>query len=418
MRKSSLILPYSVMLIILLSLGSCEPTENVIFSITNPSDAIRLDEPIIIHRDTLESWGLKFNVTKVPVVSIGGEIVPSQVDDLNLDGKWDELFFLVGMQAKENLQAEVKLVQQKDEPVYTKRTNVRMAKIIKKGKAFEELSVALRLKGKDTEVTSKHYQFEGPGWENELIAFRNYLDERNGIDIFGKTIHGLILDSIGINGNYHNLLPWGMDILKVGNSLGAGSLALLSGDTLARAANPSKSEFHLISEGPVRSVISLQYDHWKFGNMDLDLTHEISIWGGIYGYESTVTLNGFTDSLTLMAGIVNMLADSLNVISTFGHTIMATWEKQAFNGEYLGLALVLPNEFFRGGYEAPEKERDVTQSYCAKLSMVQDRPVTFRFYAGWERSDPAFSSEDGFLTMLKREVQRMEEPVAVSRVQE
>jgi hypothetical protein len=418
MRNSTASLYFSIVLMIILSLGSCEPVEKVIINITNPSDIQRQDEPVIIHRDTLESWGLKFNVTKVPVVSIAGEIIPSQVDDLNLDGKWDELFFLVEMKANESLQAEVKLLQQKDQPVYSKRTNVRMAKIIKKGKAFEELSVALRLKGRDTKVTSKHYQFEGPGWENERIAFRNYLDERNGMDIFGKTIRGLVLDSIGINGDYHNLLPWGMDILKVGNSLGAGSLALLSGDTLARAANPSKSEFHLISEGPVRSVISLQYNRWRVADLDLDLTHEISIWGGMYGYQSTVTLNGFTDSLTLMAGIVNMLADSLNIVSTAQHTIMATWEKQAFNGDYLGLALVLPNEFFRGGYEAPEKDRDVTESYCARLSMVQDRPVTFRFYAGWERSDPAFSTESGFLDMLRKEVQRMEEPVVVARVQE
>jgi hypothetical protein len=418
MRKKNVLLPFSTVLIIMLSIASCEPVEKVLISITNPSDLLRQDEPVVIHRDTLESWGLKFNVTKLPVVSIAGEIIPSQVDDLNLDGKWDELYFLVGMKGNESLQAEVTLVQQKDLPVYQKRTNVRMAKIIKKGKAFEELSVALRLKGKDTKVTSKHYQFEGPGWENEQIAFRNYLDERNGIDIFGKTIHGLVLDSIGINDDYHNLLPWGMDILKVGNSLGAGSLALLSGDTLARAANPSKSEFHLISEGPVRSVISLQYDHWRIGSQDLDLTHEISIWGGMYGYQSTVTLNGFTDSLTLMAGLVNLLADSLNIVTTAQHTIMATWEKQAFNGDYLGLALVLPNEFFRGGYEAPEKDRDVTDSYCAKLSMVQDRPVTFRFYAGWERADPAFTTEAGFLSMLKNEVRRMEEPVVVARVQE
>ncbi|MFN8206701.1 MAG: DUF4861 domain-containing protein [Bacteroidales bacterium] len=418
MKKSSVLRSISILFIMMLLVASCEPVERVIISITNPSATHRQDEPVVIHRDTLESWGLKFNVTKHPVVSIAGEIIPSQVDDLNLDGKWDELFFLVGVGANENVQAEIKLVQQKDVPVYSRRTNVRMAKIIKKGKAFEELSVALRLKGKDTQVTSKHYQFEGPGWENELIAFRNYLDERNGIDIFGKTTPGLVLDSIGVNGDYHTLLPWGMDILKVGNSLGAGSLALLSGDTLARAATPSKSEFHLICEGPVRSVLRLQFDHWRIGNQDLDLTHEISIWGGMYGYQSTVTLNGFTDSLTLMAGIVNMLADSLNIVSTAEYTIMATWEKQAYNGEYLGLALVLPNEFFRGGYEAPEKERDVTESYCAKLSMVQDRPVTFRFYAGWERSNPDFATETGFLNMLKMEVQRMEIPLVISRVPE
>ncbi len=65
------------------------------------------------------------------------------------------------------------------------------------------------------------YQFEGPGWESEKIAYRLYLDDRNRTDIFGKKEKGLFLDITGKNdlvsdGNesYQSMLDWGRDILK------------------------------------------------------------------------------------------------------------------------------------------------------------------------------------------------------------
>ena len=38
---------------------------------------------------------------------------------------------------------------------------------------------------------------EGSAWENDLVGFRNYMDQRNGMDIFGKTTPDMVLDQCG-----------------------------------------------------------------------------------------------------------------------------------------------------------------------------------------------------------------------------
>ncbi|MBV6652692.1 MAG: DUF4861 family protein [Mameliella sp.] len=66
--------------------------------------------------------------------------------------------------------------------------------------------------------------FEGPVWENDLVAYRFYMDDRFRTDIYGKKVRNMVMDTVGWG--YHDLKDWGSDILKVGNSLGIGSPAI------------------------------------------------------------------------------------------------------------------------------------------------------------------------------------------------
>ena len=36
-------------------------------------------------------------------------------------------------------------------------------------------------------------RYEGPGWENNQVGYRLYLDWRNAIDIYGKKVDSLVL---------------------------------------------------------------------------------------------------------------------------------------------------------------------------------------------------------------------------------
>ena len=85
---------------------------------------------------------------------------------------------------------------------------------------------------------SYYLKYEGPGWESDQIAYRSYLDNRNAIDVFAKCKNGLFLASIGVENfeDYHHLAPWGMDNLKVGKSLGLGSIAFWNGEKAERVA--------------------------------------------------------------------------------------------------------------------------------------------------------------------------------------
>ena len=68
--------------------------------------------------------------------------------------------------------------------------------------------------------------YEGPGWESQMVGYRLYLDGRNAIDVFGKKTTDMILKQVGRGDDYHQIQPWGMDILKVGASLGSGGFGV------------------------------------------------------------------------------------------------------------------------------------------------------------------------------------------------
>jgi len=49
----------------------------------------------------------------------------------------------------------------------------------------------------DHKVGDKIFPYEGVGWENEIVGYRLYLDERSVTDIFGKRTPSMVLDTVG-----------------------------------------------------------------------------------------------------------------------------------------------------------------------------------------------------------------------------
>ncbi len=140
------------------------------------------------------------------------------------DGSWDELVFLCDLGTGESRKLIFEPVEPTAYPVFNVRTHLRFCRA---NEPYDTAWGDLRMKTNDTKFTVPVYQMEGPAWENDIVGFRNYYDARNGIDIYGKRVHEMVLDSVGVKGrDYHELADWGMDILKVGNSLGAGAIAI------------------------------------------------------------------------------------------------------------------------------------------------------------------------------------------------
>jgi len=394
-------------LIILLSFSACTPSEYVL-KIVNPAAFNRSDEPVIIRRQMAEKWLHRDLKHRNLMLLCGKDTIPSQCDDVDGDGVWDELFFLCNVPASDSI--VLKLVPVKVLPAYNVRTDIHMEKY----KTYKEVKTAQRIRGTDTKVTSKVYHLEGPSWENDRVAFRNYLDERNGMDIYGKVTDTMVLNYIGRGVSYHEMGAWGMDILEVGRSLGAGGVAVLNADTLVRGGIPSEGGYQLISKGPLRSQFRLSFNNWTFGCHTWNMEQDIAIWGGLYGYESRVTLSGI-DTAQLVAGIVKLHSDSLYVLDDNPeYLVLATYDHQAFKGENLGLALIVPRDVYFGSGKAPDSGHDVVSTYYARLKAVNNTPVIFRFYAGWELSDKRFTSREGFMQYLRNEALCMEYPLSVT----
>ncbi|MEL6654288.1 MAG: DUF4861 family protein [Bacteroidota bacterium] len=278
--------------------------------------------------------------------------------------------------------------------------------MIEKGVKYEEASFGERIQGTDTKITQTHFQFEGPGWENDRIAFRNYFDERNGFDIFGKTQTDMVLTEVGTGDNYHDLLDWGMDILKVGNSLGSGGIALWHQDSLYRVTVPEEATYQVIVEGPLRSIFELRFPNVVVGEHHVEVVHRVSICAGVNGFSSEVMTNPHREDIMLAAGIVNLASDELHTAETANTKYCFTYDQQAFLGEKLGMGLIGRKADVAKTMMAPEEGPGITQTYAILMRLYPDRPTPYLFIAGWEKTDAVFQTEEGFREVLETEAAR------------
>lgn len=385
---------------------SCTPSPEG-YLVENATGNSFVNRAIVLTRSEVESYMKNPpGHDMVVVVDENGKPLPTQDDDMDGDGQWDEVAFLVNVEAHSTKTLHFEARRKEDMPDFPKLTNIRFAY---QGELNVEVTSEDRLTTTDSPTTSVKFQMEGPAWENDVVGFRNYYDARNGIDIFGKRTKEMVLDSVGIRGqNYHELDDWGMDILKVGGSLGAGALGLHVGDQMFRLGPSNRGTYRFITEGPVRAIFELNYEGAVVGDRQYDIRHQISIYAGDHFYRSKVWVDGLRGDEELLTGIVNMQQKEMFRMKTGDYEVVASFGNQAYLGENLGMALLVPQRWFLETWKAPEEGEGITETHMVSLNLSKDQPTEFAFFAGWEYQDEGFAHEDYFRDMLVKAVERLE----------
>jgi rhamnogalacturonyl hydrolase YesR len=181
------------------------------------------------------------------------------------------------------------------------------------------------------------FAFEGLGWESDLIGYRLYLDERFAVDIFGKKTNSTVLQRIGQKGDdYHELSDWGMDVFKVGETVGLGSVGRIR-DGKPAQLQPSKLRV-LILEGRAEEAVS-EVVASGFNDSDVELTASFSIRQGspitrVEGRASRPIAELIT-GITHHPGVRVIHSDR----PVNGWAYVATWGKQSLANDDLGLVL-------------------------------------------------------------------------------
>lgn len=390
---------------ITITVASCNSGKNAGQKIilTNNSSVDLFDKAITVKRDNLT---IKDEALYPVIKTEAGDEIPSQREDLDGDGNWDQIFFVINLSAKEK--ASLNLSWTKEEPQYVKRTNVRFGKRESKDSIVKpQTSEVLYANKVHKALGYQPYQTDGPMWENDKCGFRHYFDGRNANDYYGKKVAYITPDTVGIgpNGevydNYHVMADWGRDVLSVGNSVGIGGFGLIVGDSIARLGitnddtlnNIEKSTFKIVENGPVRSIMTFDYENWKVADRTYQVHEKTKIWPGMYAYKNKVEMSGLKGDETLLVGLVNRDTDEdlveLNVEDKF--IVLYTHDKQTYDKTwYLGLALILPKTEYLGYGEAG-KETAVATTYYAKMKIKNDTPVSYYAAGCWEISDPQFA---------------------------
>ncbi len=395
-------------------------------AVTNPSPLPRLSENVAIPVGALRAIAKDFTAGTVIVTTSRAATLdqdartlqttelPSQADDLDGDGKWDELAFQIDLEPH---QTRIVTLAYGDAPTiqrlrsqYPKRTDARFA---------------------------VHYQ--GPGWESEETAWRIYFDKRNAIDLFGKRRPGLYLELFAAPEYvYHRESPLGRDIYGIGKAIGVAGIAALVDGKVTPVAEVADRKWRVVSAGPVRAMLELEYTGWKIGTHTVDLVSRITQWAGEHGFEHRITVkNG--DGVTFVTGIPNKPGTEnldaavapAGVLATWGHQVVVSGDTDKPNDlpdENLGVAVLVPGDE-AGAVSSDENNRLLTlrpRNGVAHLSgaAIWDQENTERLVVN--ASTPAERmnggtlslavprpTREGFVAYLKGVGSRIDSPVKV-----
>ncbi len=380
-------------------------SENKSYVVSNPFDEDITDKAVVLSREEVSKLVSIDGTNIVLVEDNKGNVLASQCDDLDGDGRWDELAFLIDLKGGETKSVSFISAKKSDAPEFTKRTNIRFGD---KKPPYKEMLNGVRLKTNDSPSSTNAFQMEGVAWENDVIGFRNYFDARNGMDIFGKRVTEMVLDSVGLPSKqtYHELSDWGMDVLKVGNSLGAGAIGLAIDDSLYRIGPSGEGRYRFICEGPVRAMFELTFTDVVIADRTYNISHVVSIYAGDNFYRNKISIDGLKGDEKLITGIVDHDLP-LNRGEYKGTIYFYTLGGQAYTHEDLGLAVIVDKKSFVDSFSAPQEGDGITKTYVVSLNIENNKPVEYLFLAGWELQDKKVTDKDYFEDLIKKNILRM-----------
>nr|WP_244248451.1 DUF4861 family protein [Flavobacterium foetidum] len=106
--------------------SSCKTTQQLSDTkivLKNNSSIALTQKPVSIARNHFKGMDLQYNF---PILVFKNDTIPAQVNDLNADGKWDEVFFTADFLPNEEKTVELRWSQ--IDPKFTRKTSVRFGK--------------------------------------------------------------------------------------------------------------------------------------------------------------------------------------------------------------------------------------------------------------------------------------------------
>lgn len=243
----------------------------------------------------------------------------------------------------------------------------------------------------DLAPQNKWVMFEGPVLENELIAYRFYLDSRHRSDIYGKKVNSMVMDTVGWT--YHDIMDWGSDILKVGESLGIGSPAIWYQDSLYTLSNCTEKTIEVVQTNGPTASFRFTFAGLQIGADTLTITQLWSLsTGRPHSQVSLEVVKGkLPDGALFATGFVKHLPTAES--GTEGNRFFIyNWGVQSIHEQQMGMGVVASTDY------APR----VQDNALSHLLLFDNAPtgVTYEFVAAWENDVIGVKTADAFRTLI------------------
>jgi len=382
--------------------------------VTNKSNLVRTEENIqfVLANNQIFKEISDVSAGKFTVYHSGNEI-SSQIVDSNSNGKLDSIIFNSQFNALESKNFAIEYNSSaKTAHNYPQRAHAEISvnqggKLIDgKYKGGKFISKTHQLMPEDHVPGDLQFRFEGPGWESDKTAYRLYFDHRNVIDIFGKKVPDMVLPEVGhIGYSYHKEAAWGMDILKVGPSLGIGGIGMLANNKVSRVDTAQTMYATIVEDGPLRAHTQIKHTDWDIADKSYDLTSNYSIVAGSHLTHNQLTI--FPNAPNLVTGIVKHQASEVILSdkeSSNDWAYIATFGKQSYVHDELGMAIIYKKSSLIKITEDDHNQLVVMKPDNGKLD--------YYFLGTWAQDSQAINSKLAFENYLKGEIAKLNSPLS------
>jgi len=361
-------------------------------------------EPIVVN---LKEMNPGFNVQSATVMD-GNTEIPYQLDDLDGDGRTDELAMLIDMPAKSKRSLSITLSAKKSDKTFPAQVYAQMMLSDKKNKypKIQSLSVP----GKNDVYNALHHH--GPAFESELVGYRIYFDKRQTVDTYGKSRKGLELaETLFYPTDEHKAKGYGDDVLWVGSTCGGGTLKGWEEGKPAHIIPALRTEC-IRAYGPLRTVVDIIDADWEYQGNTITMTTRYILYGGHRDVRVEVSFQEPLADETFCAGVINVknskhYSDHKGLIGCWG----TDWPAGANDTigrklETVGLAVCIPNKYVK-------EEQPVTDNLIYTVGAKGKTAFTYHLSFASLRETFGFKTAEEWFDYMKQWKKELEHPCEV-----
>ena len=375
-------------------------------SVSNPSKSVRSDEPVVIN---LAPYG----DIRSALVTLDGQEIPCQLDDLDQDETFDELCFLADLQGREKKQYTVTLLAEGEPRTYPARVYAEMVlsntkdKNLKKNQQNNYIE-SITARG-DAAYTYNIQHHHGVDFESELNGIRIYFDERQTLDLYGKFKKQLELKETQFyTDKDQKAKGYGDDVLWVGQTFGLGAFRGWNGKEPTHVAPVKSRTQRIISYGPLRTIVEVIDKGWQAdaAKAPLNMTLRYTQYAGHRDTDVEVFFNRPVADYLFSTGIINVkdseaFSDKKGLRACWG-TDWPSSDTINFKRETVGLGICIPMKYVRS--EEPANK----DNYAFVVGTTDDRLQYKVIYCSDNESFGYHSAKDWFefLTEWKKEIEK------------
>ena len=336
-------------MLVLCASASASAQKTFDVTVTNDYPKAKSNAPVVLR---LDKYG--FDV-KSALVKTDDREIPCQLDDIDQDGRFDELCFITDVAGNVSKKFTVTLYDEGEPRNYQPQVYVEMLLSNKKVKQSNKQDLYISQltvdNGTNPYWTLHHH---GAALENDMVAYRIYFDHRQTVDIYGKYERRLELKETQFYPDeQQKAARYGDDVLWVGSTLGLGTLRGWDGGKPTMLTDVDKRSQRIISRGPIRTIVEVKDKGWtpQPGDKPIDMTALYTLYAGRRECSVDVKFSKPAAGYLLSTGFINVknsteYSDKKGLRGCWG----TDWPVSAKDSvghkrETVGLGICVPEEY-------------------------------------------------------------------------